>query len=300
MFDHCCRGHAVLHQNTSQPGRPSAADISDFQQECLLTGCKLMGSVDKTTGVRYDYCSKAHADEAAMRMFGVAPDMRSTTTTIDNSGLRAPSSGGGGGGTFLPPCKHNGCTRPYAADADTGLVHDVCQAHSSGAAKSNTNSVAGGTSSTQAPTRATMGRTVGIIRITTVARAAPPPPSASSASGLFARPSAVSTGQCQLDGCAKMSAVDASTGQRHDFCCRHHAQQAKNPGKAGIFNSSGAFSAVPGSAVCMLPGCVKPQASGYDHCCKDHALAARKYIPMCMLSGCVQDAWFDPKRNQVK
>lgn len=236
--------------------------------------------------------------------FGAAPEMGSTTTTIDHSGLRAPSSGGG---TFLPQCKQSGCTRPCAADAVTGRVHDVCQAHSSGAAKSNTYGVAGGSSpdsSTQAPARAALGATVGIMKIAAVvpvARAAPPPTSASPASGGVVRPSAVSSGRCQLDGCAKLSAVDATTGQRHDFCCRQHAQQAKNAAKAVPVNSSGAFPAVPGSAACMLSGCIKPAASGYDHCCKDHALLDRKNrIPKCTLRGCGQDAWFDPKRNQVK
>ncbi|CAB1105002.1 unnamed protein product [Ectocarpus sp. CCAP 1310/34] len=294
VFDHCCRGHAIQHQNPLQPASQSAADISDFQQPCLLPGCKLMGFVDKTTGVSYDYCGKAHANEAAMRMSGVAPKMGSTTTMIDHSGLRAPSSGGD---TFLPPCKHSGCTRPCAADAKTGLVHDVCQTHFSGAANSTTYIVAGGTS---ADSFAAMGGTVGIIKISSIAQAAPPPPSASSASGRVTLPSAVSSGQCQLDGCAKLSAIDTRTGERYDFCSRQHAQQAKNPGKAGPSKTGGSFSAVPGSAVCMLLGCVKPQAPGYDHCCKDHALAARKYIPMCTLRGCVKDAWFDSKRNQVK
>ncbi|CAM9544820.1 unnamed protein product [Ectocarpus sp. 4 AP-2014] len=298
VFDHCCRGHAIQHQNPPQPASQSTADISDFQQPCLLPGCKLVGSVDKTTGVSYDYCSKAHANEAAMRMSGVAPKMDSTTPTIDHSGLRAPSSGGD---TFLPQYKHSECTRPCAADAKTGRIHDVCQTDFSGAANSTTYIVAGRTSadsSTKAPARAAMGGTVGIIKISSFAQAAPPPPSASSASGRLTRPSAVSSGQCQLAGCAKLSAINTSTGERYDFCSRQHAQQAKNPGKSGPFNTGGAFSAVPGSAVCMLLGCVKPQAPGYDHCCKDHALAARKYIPMCTLRGCAKDAWFDPKRNQ--
>lgn len=275
VFDHCCKGHAHLHRNISQPASSSAADISDFQQQCLLPGCGLLASVDTTTGVGYDYCSKDHANEAALRKLGAAPKIGSTTTTIDHSGLRAPSSGGG----------------------------VACQAHSSGAANSTTRSVAGGTSpesSTQAPTRAAMGRTVGIVRISAFAQAAPPPPSASSASGPFGRPSAMKSGQCQLDGCAKLRAIDTITGQTYDFCCKHHAQQAKNAGKAGLLNNSGVFSAVPGLAVCMLPGCMKPPASGYDHCCKGHALEARKYTPMCTLRGCVKDAWFDPTLKQVK
>lgn len=300
MFDHCCRGHADLHKNPSQPASSSAADISNFQQQCLLMGCNLMGSVDRTRGVRYDYCTKAHADEAALRMFGAPPKIGCTTTTIDHSGLRAPSSGGG---TFLPPCKHSRCARPCATNAETGLVHDVCQAHSSGTANSTTRSVAGGTSpdsSTQAPMRPAMGGTVSIVRNSAFAPMAPPPPSPSPASGRFARPSARKSGQCQLDGCANLRAIDTGAGQRYDFCCRHHAQQAKNAGKAGLVDSSGAFRVGPGSAVCMLSGCVKPPASGYDHCCKDHALEARKYKPMCTLRGCVKDAWFDPILKQVK
>ncbi|CAM9611816.1 unnamed protein product [Scytosiphon promiscuus] len=298
VFDHCCRGHADLHKNPSQPVSSSAADLLDFQQQCLLTGCKLNGSVDRTTGVRYAYCSKAHADDAALRMFGAAPKLDSTATTIDQSGLRAPFSSGG---TFLPPCKYDGCTRPCATNAVTGLVHDLCQAHSSGTANPTTCSVAGGTlpdSSTQAPTRAATGGTKVIVRPSTFAQAAPPLSSGPSASSRFARASAMKSGQCQLEGCAKLGAVDTSTGQRYDFCCRHHAQQVKNAGKAGLFNSSGTFSALATPAVCMLSGCVNPPTSDYDHCCKDHALEARKYKPMCTLRGCAKDAWFDPNLKQ--
>ena len=299
MFDHCCKSHAALHRNPPQPAAQSAAGRSGFQQQqCLLTGCQLMGSVNKTTGMRYDYCSKAHADAAATRSFDAPPKTGFTTTTTDHSGLRAPSSGLR---TFLPPCKHSGCTRPCAADAETGLVHDFCQAHSSGATNSTTNGIAvDGTSpgpSTQAPTgRAAVGGTKRSVMISAVAQAVPPPPpSASSAPGRVVQP-----GQCQLDGCMKLSAVDTTTRQRHDFCCRQHAQQAKDAGKAGgVANRGGASSAAPGpAAVCMLPGCIKPRTPGFDHCCKGHALAARK--PMCTLPGCNEDAWFDRRRNEVK
>lgn len=253
--------------------------------------------------MRYDYCSKAHADADVMRLFDAPPEMGSTTTTTGHSGLRAPSSGLR---TFLPQCTHSGCTRPCAADAETGLVHDVCQAHSFGATNSTTNDVdANGTSPdppTQAPKGgAAVGGTTRSVVISAVAQAIPPsPPSPSSTPGRVALPFRVPRGQCQLDGCMKLSAVDTTTGQRHDFCCVQHAQQAKNTGKTrGLVNRGGAFSAAPGpAAVCMLPGCVKPQTPGFDHCSKDHAVAARK--PMCTLPGCHKDAWFDPQRNEVK
>lgn len=300
VFDHCGKGHAIQHQNLPTPARPSAAGTSDFQQECFLPGCKQMGSLGTANGVSYDYCSKDHPNEAAAtpKMFGAAPGMGSTTTTRDLPGSRAPSSG-----TFLPPCNHCGYTRPCTADAKTGLIDDACQAHSSGAATATIHGVAGGTSSdpsTQAPTPAATGTTVGIIRIARFTQA-PPPSSASATSSLSAPPLGVPSMRCQLDGCAKISAVDTSTGQRYDFCCRDHAQQAKNAGKGRLSNSSGASSAVPRSAECMLSGCSKPQASGFDHCCKDHALlAAQQNIPVCTLRGCVKSAWFNPKNNQVK
>lgn len=304
MFDHCCRSHAALHRNPPQTLAQSAGSRSGFQQQqCLFAGCQLLRSVDKTTGMRYDYCSKAHADAAAMGLVDAPPAMGSTTTTTDHSGLRAPSSGLR---TYLPQCKHSGCTRPCAADAKTGLVHHVCEAHSSVATNSTTNGdAADGTPpdpSTQAPTGgAAVGGTTRSVMISAVAQAVPPPPpTASSAPGRVVLPFPVPPGRCQLDGCMKLSAVDTTTRQRHDFCCAQHAQQAKNAGKAGgLVNRGGASSAAPGpAAVCMLPGCAKPQAPGFDHCCKEHALAARK--PMCTLPGCYKDAWFDSQRKEVK
>lgn len=53
------------------------------------------------------------------------------------------------------------------------------------------------------------------------------------------------------------------------------------------------------SSKCMLAGCERPQSAGYEFCCRDHVLEARKRGPPCALPGCSKPAFFDPKRNEV-
>ena len=85
---------------------------------------------------------------------------------------------------------------------------------------------------------------------------------------------------CNLAGCRKTVAFDASTGRVHDFCCREHANEAI---RAGRWDRPLRESMPPNTKaghMCNFPSCRLPvykdkQGRSHDYCGRTHAVEHR-------------------------